>query len=167
MKRFLQIMVMAGVPFGAALGLVGGWKHGLASGLGSGIACGLMFGLAIATFVHVQSKKFARLRPTYEKEGLVLDGGANLGGKGGWLFLTKQRLVFEPHGVNVGAARVEIPLGTITEVRPASGMLVRRFEVLVPGKTYSFLVEKRDQWLESFAPLLGIARATSSRSDAE
>ncbi|HSD91038.1 MAG TPA: hypothetical protein VLB44_26125 [Kofleriaceae bacterium] len=160
MKRFFQLMVMAGVPFGAAIGIVSGLKHGLASGLGSGIACGVMFGLAIATFVHVQSKKFGRLRPLYEKEGLIIDGGANLGGKGGWLFLTKQRLVFEPHGVG-GGSRVEIPLGTISEVRPASGLLVRRFEVVAAGKPLSFLVENRDRWLEAFAPLLGLARATS------
>lgn len=160
MKKFLQLMAIAGIPFGGALGLVTGMKQGVASGVGAGVACGLMFGLAIATFIHVQSKKFGRLRPVYAKEGLAIDAGANLGGKGGWLFLTKQRLVFEPHGLD-GGARVELPLGTITEVRPASGMLRRRFEVVADGKTYSFLVENRDKWLEAFAPLLGIARATS------
>jgi hypothetical protein len=159
MKRFLQVFVMAGVPFGLTLGVVSGLQHGLASGLGAGIGCGLMFGLAIATFMHIQSKKFMRVRPQCDKEGLVIDGGANLGGKGGWLFLTKQRLVFQPHGGNVGASRVEVPLSTIKEVRPGSGKLVRRFEVVTATATYSFLVESRDKWLEAFAPLLGISRA--------
>lgn len=159
MKQTFKIFVLAAVPFGLALGLVNGFRSGLSSGLGSGILCGLIFGGAIAGFVHYQVNKFAKLRPKYEPEGLVIDGGANLGGVGGWLFLTKQRLVFEPHGANnKSAKRVEIPLGNITEVKPASGRLVRRFEVATANTTHSFLVENREKWLESFAPLLGIAR---------
>ena len=89
----------------------------------------------------------------------MLDGGANLGGAGGYLFLTKQRIVFEPHGANSKSAkRVEIPLGDIKEVRPAGGKLVRRFEVVTARGTHSFLVENRDAWLTAFAPLLGIVR---------
>jgi hypothetical protein len=159
MKQTLKIFFLAAIPFGLALGLVNGFRSGLASGVGSGILCGLLFGAAIAGFVHYQSNKFAKLRPKYEPEGLVLDSGANVGGVGGWLFLTKQRLVFEPHGANAKSAkRIEIPLGDIKEVKPGGGKLVRRFEVVTASATHSFLVESRDKWLESFAPLLGIAR---------
>ena len=159
MKHTLKIFLIAAVPFGLSLGLVNGFRSGLSSGLGSGILCGLLFGAAMAGFVHYQSNKFAKLRPKYEPEGLVIDGGANLGGAGGWLFLTKQRLVFEPHGANTKSAkRIEIPLSDIKEVKPASGRLARRFEVATANATHSFLVEHRDKWLESFAPLLGISR---------
>lgn len=159
MKQTLKIFVLAAVPFGLAMGLVNGVRSGLTSGIGSGVIAGLLFGAAIAGFVHYQANKFSKLRPKYEPEGLVIDGGANLGGVGGWLFLTKQRLVFEPHGANAkNAKRVEIPLGDIKEVKPGSGKLVRRFEVATANTSHSFLVENRDKWLESFAPLLGIAR---------
>lgn len=159
MKQTLKIFALASIPFGLAMGLVNGMRSGLSSGLGSGIVTGLLFGAAITAFVRYQSNKFAKLRPKYEPEGLVIDGGANLGGIGGWLFLTKQRLVFEPHGANAkNAKRVEIPLGDIRGVSPGSGKLVRRFEVATANGSHSFLVENRDKWLESFAPLLGIAR---------
>lgn len=158
MKPTLKIFLLAALPFGIAMGLVNGVRSGLTSGLGSGTISGLLFGAAIAGFVHYQSNKFAKLRPKYEPEGLVLDGGANLGGTGGWLFLTKQRLVFEPHGANAKSAkRIEIPLGEIKGVAPGAGRLVRRFEVTAANGTHSFLVENRDKWLEAFAPLLGIA----------
>lgn len=155
MKQTLKIFVLAAVPFGLALGLVTGLRSGLSSGLGAGLICGLLFGVAITGFIHYQTNKFAKLRPKYEPEGLVIDGGANLGGNGGFLFLTKQRLVFEPHGANSKSAkRVEIPLADIKEVKPAGGKLVRRFEVVTATATHSFLVENRDAWLEAFLPLL-------------
>jgi hypothetical protein len=155
MNQTLKVFILAAIPFGLALGLVTGLRSGLSNGLGAGVICGLLFGIAIAGFVHYQTTKFQKLRPKYEAEGLVLDGGANLGGNGGFLFLTKQRLVFEPHGANSKSAkRVEIPLADIKEVKPAGGKLIRRFEVVTAGTTHSFLVENRDAWLEAFLPLL-------------
>jgi len=136
------------------LGLVNGIRNGWQSGLGSGVVCGFLFGFFIAMFLRRQARRFEQLRPQYEPEGILLDGPANLGGAGGWIFLTKQRLVFEPHKLNVGAKRVDVKLGDISEVRPAPGKLVRRFEVVAKGTTHSFLVENREQWLAAFTPLL-------------
>jgi len=157
--RLLKIFALAAIPFGLAMGLVNGIRHGWQSGVGSGVGCGVLFGLLITWFLKRQAQRFEALRPKYEPEGIVLDGGANLGGAGGWLFLTKQRVVFEPHKLNVGAKRVEIPLGDIKEVRPAAGKLVRRFELVTAGATHAFLVEKRDQWLQAFPALLGVKSA--------
>lgn len=153
MKLF-KTMLLAGVPFGLMLGLVNGVRNGWQSGVGSGLICGALFGFLIAFFLRRQAQRFEQLRPQYEPEGIVLDAPANLGGAGGWLILTKQRLVFEPHKLNIGAKRVSVKLGDITEVRPAQGKLVRRFEVVEKGATHSFLVENREQWLAAFTPLL-------------
>ena len=152
--KTLKMMALTGVPFGLMLGLVNGIRNGWQSGLGSGVVCGLLFGFLIAFFLKRQAQRFEQLRPQYEPEGIVLDSPANLGGVGGWLFLTKQRCVFEPHKLNVGAKRVDMKLGDITEVRPAQGKLVRRFEIVAKGAAHSFLVENREQWLAAFTPLL-------------
>jgi hypothetical protein len=154
--RFIKTFALAGIPFGLALGIVNGVRHGWKSGVGSGVACGIVFGFLLAFFMKRQAQRFDKLRPTYEPEGIVLDAPANLGGAGGWLILTKQRLVFEPHKLNLGGKRVEVKLGDITEIRPAAGKLVRRFEVVSRGATHTFLVENRDQWLAAFTPLLGV-----------
>lgn len=153
MKLF-KTMLLAGVPFGLMLGLVNGVRQGWQSGVGSGVVCGAVFGLLIGLFLQRQARRFEKLRPQYEPEGIVLDAPANLGGAGGWLILTKQRLVFEPHKFNMGAKTLSVKLGDITEVRPAHGKLVRRFEVVAQGAAHSFLVENREQWLAAFTPLL-------------
>ena len=153
MKLF-KTMLLAGVPFGLMLGLVNGVRQGWQSGVGSGVLCGALFGFLIAFFLRRQAQRFEKLRPQYEPEGIVLDAPANLGGAGGWLILTKQRLVFEPHKLNVGAKRISVRLADITDVRPAQGKLVRRFEVVEKASTHSFLVENREQWLAAFTRLL-------------
>ena len=158
--RFLKTFLLAAVPFGLALGLVNGIRSGWQSGVGSGVLAGALFGFLITLFIQRQARRFEKLRPKYEPEGIVLDAPANLGGAGGWLILTKKRVVFEPHKMSVGAKLVEIPLGDIKEVRPSTGKLVRRFEIVTAGATHSILVENREQWLAAFTPLLGVtARA--------
>lgn len=157
--RFIKTFALAGIPFGLAMGVVNGIRQGWQSGLGSGIAAGILFGFLLAFFLKRQSQRFEQLRPTYEPEGIVLEAPANLAGAGGWLFLTKQRLVFEPHKLNLGGKRLEVTLGDITDVRPGAGKLVRRFEVLAAGSTHSFLVENREQWLAAFTPLLAVRSA--------
>jgi hypothetical protein len=156
--RFIKTFALAAIPFGTAMGIVNGLRQGWKSGVGSGIVAGILFGFLIAFFLKRQAQRFEQLRPKYEPEGIVLDAPANLGGAGGWLILTKQRLVFEPHKLNTPARakRVDVPLGKITEVRPASGKLVRRFEIVTAGATHSFLVENREQWLAAFTPLLAL-----------
>ncbi|HUS32773.1 MAG TPA: hypothetical protein VMZ53_29935, partial [Kofleriaceae bacterium] len=101
--RHLKTFLIAAIPFGVALGVVNGVRQGWKSGVGSGVLCGLLFGALITWFISRQARRFETLRPKYEPEGIVLDAPANLGGAGGWLILTKQRLVFEPHKLNVGA----------------------------------------------------------------
>jgi hypothetical protein len=163
--RFLKTFALAGIPFGLAMGVVNGLRQGWKSGLGSGVAAGILFGALITFFIMRQARRFEQLRPKYEPEGIVLDAPANLGGAGGWLILTKKRLVFEPHKLNVGAKHVSVPLEKISEVRPATGKLVRRFEVVVPGATHSFLVENREQWLAAFTPLLAVtAKSAGDKS---
>jgi hypothetical protein len=155
--RFAKTFLIAAIPFGLALGLVNGIRSGWQSGVGSGVLCGVLFGGLITWFMHRQARRFEKIRPKYEPEGIVLDAPANLGGTGGWLILTKKRVVFEPHKLNVGGKPVEIPLGEIKEVRPASGKLVRRFELVTATATHSILVENRDQWLAAFTPLLAVS----------
>jgi hypothetical protein len=157
--RWFKTFLLAAIPFGLALGMVNGIRSGWQSGVGSGVLCGILFGGLITWFIQRQARRFEKIRPKYEPEGIVLDAPANLGGAGGWLILTKKRVVFEPHKLNVGAKRVDIPLGDIKEVRPATGKLVRRFDLVTSGATHSILVENREQWLAAFTPLLGVRSA--------
>lgn len=91
-------------------------------------------------------------------ERVLEDGPANRQQKvavGGWLYLTDRRLIFRPHGMNLGfGSPLDLPLGQIAEVSPynvawilPTGLAVARRD----GATERFVVWQgaRAAWLLS------------------
>jgi hypothetical protein len=156
MNTFLKNTLKTGVPFGIFIGIYQGIQPGPPGpwwGPVSGAVGGALFGVTMAAFLRSQAKRATVLREEFAAEGLVLDAGANLGGAGGWLFLTKQRLVFIAHKYNVGtkSKRVEIALPTIAALRELTG-LRRGVEVgTTNAERYTFVVEHREKWIEALS----------------
>jgi hypothetical protein len=152
MSTFWKNAARTGIPFGIFMG----FYQGLAShppsaavGVIAGTASGVLFGGAMAAFMQSQTKKAALLREEFTAEGLLFDAAANLGAKGGWLFLTKRRLVFVPHKLNIGAKRVELELPAIAAMRELTGMR-RGVEIgTTDTQRYTFVVTDRAKWIES------------------
>jgi hypothetical protein len=156
MKTFIRNALMTGVPFGLLMGLA--YAERGTGALAMGIANGVAFGCAMAGFMAWQRKRAAKLRAAYDAEGLVHDGPANFGAAGGWLFLTKQRLVFEPHKLNLGLGkRTELAVADIAGVRAGDGALANKIAIVTTrNQTVQFVVRDRDEWL---AKLPGVKAA--------
>ena len=150
MKTFVRNALAAGVPFGFFMGLF--YSDRGTGALAMGIANGVLFGCAMAWFMARQQKRSATLRAAFSTEGVVHDGAANFGAAGGWLFLTKQRLVFEPHKMNLGLGkRKELALTDIAGVRAGDGVLANKLAVETrDNQTVQFVVRNRDEWLAKF-----------------
>jgi hypothetical protein len=96
-------------------------------------------------------------------ETLIKDGAANLQRGletvGGRLYLTSQRLVFEPHAVNIQTEVAVLPLTAVTGARKCW----TKFLNLIPiapnsiavstteGKDYRFVTWGREAWLAAIA----------------
>lgn len=154
MKNIVKSSLLAGALFGLAMGTYNGLRSGAGAGIASGILMGIVFGLAIAGFMFWNHSKAGAWRKEFEPEGLVRDAPANLGGAGGWLFLTKQRVVWIPHALNVGAKRLELSLGTITGAKPNG----RKLDVHTTAGQKTFLVRESDEWAAAISPALPDAR---------
>lgn len=90
-----------------------------------------------------------------KNEQILVDRAANLfrgiEGVGGRLKITNQRLIFEPHAINIQKQILEVPLNQIKEVNPRNtmgiipnGILVK----LVSGQEYKLVVWKRKELIE-------------------
>jgi len=90
-----------------------------------------------------------------KNEQILVDRAANLfrgiEGVGGRLKITNQRLIFEPHAINIQKQILEVPLNQIKEVSPRNtigivpnGILVK----LVSGQEYKLVVWKRKELIE-------------------
>lgn len=128
MKSFVRTALITGTAFGIPMGAIAGVVVGIARGLSEGfffglvtaVASGLAFGLAMAGFMVIQRRRVARARPEFTGEQLLHDGPANHfrngEGVGGWLYLTKERLLFRSHQFNIQRHESSIPLADIAEV---------------------------------------------------
>lgn len=149
--KFLVNALKLGVPFGALMGLVNASGGSRGSAIVAGVFAGVLFGCAMAGFLAWQTKRSAKLLATFEAEGIVHHGPANHMAAlavGGWLVLTKQRLVFEPHKVNIGGKRIEIAHDDIGGARPGDGVVPNKIAVVTRnGQTLQFVVRNRDEWL--------------------
>jgi len=87
-----------------------------------------------------------------KNEKILADRACNLfrgiEGVGGRLKITNQRLIFEPHAINVQKQILEVPLNQIKEVNTRNtlgfipnGILIK----LVSGQEYKFVVWKREE----------------------
>ena len=135
------------------MGIVSGFSGGLSFGLVTGAASGLAFGLAMAGFMAIQRRRFSRTRPEFRGEELLHDGPANHfvngEGVGGWLFLTRDRLLFRSHQVNIQPHELSVPLADIAEIQPVR--TARIFPnglrlVTRSGREERFVVEAHRRW---------------------
>ena len=147
-QSFLRTFIMTAVPFTIAMGLVFSTSAGLARGLITGAVAGIGFGLAMAGFAAFQSRRFQTFVSSFEAEGIVLDGPANLGSAGGWLVLTTKRLVFQPHNLNVSRQRTEIATDEIAGARCGDGVVPNKIAIVTrANRTVQLVVRNRDAWL--------------------
>jgi hypothetical protein len=88
-------------------------------------------------------------------ERILADRAANLirgmEAVGGRLKITNQRLIFEPHAINIQNQTLEVPLNQVQEIKPRNtlgivpnGILIK----LVSGQEYKFVVWKRKELME-------------------
>jgi hypothetical protein len=163
MKPFAKTALIIGAAFGIPMGLLAGVVVGIARGLSNGVvsglvsapAFGLAFGLSMARFMAIQRRRFAQARPQFTEEQLLHDGPANhfLNGEGvgGWLFLTRERLLFRSHPYNLQPHELSIPLEAIAEVQPVrTAMVLPNGLRLVThsGREERFVVEARLKWCD-------------------
>lgn len=156
MIQFIKKAVSAGIPFGLGAGLLIGLVHGAEVGLAAGGVAALLSGPVVAwAFGNYSEENFGVSDDKYEGEPVVRQGSANhrLKGehRGGWLILTRQRLVFEPHSLNVQDDSVEIPVEEIDSVAKARsmGIIPNRFLVRHTDSSGElFTVSGRNAWIE-------------------
>ena len=90
-----------------------------------------------------------------KNEELLADRVANLfrgmGAVGGRIKITNQRLIFEPHALNIQKQILEVPLNQIKEVSPRNTLLLIPNGILVKlvsGQEYKLVVWKRKELME-------------------
>jgi hypothetical protein len=142
-----------GVLVGVVVAIARGFSFGVSFGLAMAVAAGAAFGLAMAGFMAIQRRRFSRARPEFIGEQLLHDGPANhfLNGEGvgGWLFLTRERLLFRSHQFNVQRHELSVRLTEIAEVQPVR--TARIFPnglrlVTRSGKEERFVVGEHRRW---------------------
>jgi hypothetical protein len=104
--NFINTALMAGFPFGVIMGIFYSWNLGrLAIGIPLGIGVGVLFGLLFALFVRwfVQrtTSRFQADRPDFGSESVLIEGPANHGAVGGYLWITDRRVHFASHSLNI------------------------------------------------------------------
>lgn len=97
--------VITGLLTGGVVGVFAGPSLGIRMGLAVMVASGSLFAVGAWGFANVMARRFAAARTEFAPETLLHDGPANhrRGWEvaGGWLYLTKSRLVFRSHKFNV------------------------------------------------------------------
>ena len=165
MKSFLRTILIAGVPFGIVMGIaigvpaalllgfIGNLSQGVSFVAGISALSGLAFGIGIATFMLIQRRSFTTKREEFTEEGLLHDGPAThliyAEGVGGWLYLTKSRIVFRSHKINIQVHEWSTPLDDIVEVRPVRTVKILPNGLLIvtrSGKNERFVVEGNKKW---------------------
>jgi hypothetical protein len=158
--QFLKTTLVIGFPFGILWGSYMRLEMGPGFGVGVAAVASLLFGVSMAGFqAWVGSSKQRREQMNLELfpgEVIERQGPANhkLGAeyRGGWLFLTDNRLVFRPHVVNFQKEPVDLDRKAVIEVRPVAtlglvpnGLLV----VSKDGREDRFVVSRRKAWVEA------------------
>ena len=164
MSDRLRTAVLAGVPFGLAMGAFFWWQHGVPLGPLLGVAAGVMFGAALARFSHSEAVAQGSAAELEPGELIRHEGPANHftrgDSTGGRLYLTDRRLYFKSHGFNLKDHELTVPLADVAAARATrtlgiipNGLLIERRD----GQRERFVVSGRAAWV---AALSGRARGT-------
>ena len=144
----IAILWLSGLPFAAAAGLAGL----------TALATGTLFAFLIGLFMRSRLATAGTELALEPGERIVHQGAANhfLGaeGRGGRLYLTTSRLVFNPHQFNIQSSGVTIARPDIVRAEPTktlgivpNGLLVH----LRDGRSERFVVNGRAEWVEKLA----------------
>jgi len=159
LSRTMKNTLSTGLPFGLAMGLFFALQRGLLPGLILGAGSGLLFGMLLAAFIELQHR---RMKVTdLDGEPVLHQGPANhwLGAeaRGGWLVLTKHRLVFRSHGKNIQNQGAEVLLADIVACEPRrtlglvpNGMHVRHRD----DRVEKYVLAGRGEWLAALKSVL-------------
>ena len=156
MKEYLKTLLIAGVPFGIIMSLFYSIVNGVNAGIIGGISSGLLFGLLVSVFVQSQKRKFKKVSSEITNgKDVIIDGGANhfIGKEsvGGWLFLTKDEIIFKSHGFNFQRHQLTIGLNQISGVNAIStlGFVPNGLEIIaLNGNNERFVVNNRRVWIK-------------------
>lgn len=162
LKAALMFGVMIGVPLsvlGVCLAITKGRTYiflGIAVGMILGLIGGILFGLFMALFVKCQTIMFKRKRKEIAKEyDIIYDDAANhfVGkeGVGGWLFLTRDRLIFMSHNFNLQNHNSTIPLHTIKSITMCNFLFIFNTGLLIEmndNVIEKFAVNSPSKWVE-------------------
>lgn len=124
-------LAVGGLIVAGALGAVVG---GLAGAAGA---------YAGARYFLAQEMQYAPMRESLQAEGLELNGFARRGRTEGWLFLTKQRLIFVPGKGQDASKGLEINVVDIRAVSETEGRHLGAVSITTTTETVHFDVAKR------------------------
>ena len=151
MRKFLIRAVLAGLPFGIVMGVFVSviFGDGFLLGLATAAFSGAFFGISMASF----QRRGERNPPAFDGENVLFQSLANhfrgVEGVGGWLVLTDQRLLFQPHRLNIQKEEWSVPLPDLIRMEPRRtlGFLPNGLRVVTTTGEERFVVEKRMPWL--------------------
>jgi hypothetical protein len=159
--RLIKNALLAGIPFGLLMGLLFAFMAGIYIGIFLGVVCGLLFGLAIAIFLELMRKNLGSKESHFEGEKIIHQGAANhfqgIEGRGGWLILTSNRLIFKSHGMNIQNQALSLEMQNIANVSAVktagiipNGLLINKKD----GSKEQFVVSGRQEWVKYISPQL-------------
>lgn len=154
MKRFLARAVLAGVPFGVVMGVF--FALTLGNGITLGFGVGAFYGIGMAAAMWAFQKRLEKDPPVVDGEEMLFQAPANhirgIEGVGGWLMLTDQRLVFQPHKLNIQKAEWSVPLSDLIGMEPKRtfGLVANGLRAVTTKGEEHFVVDQRKPWLQEF-----------------
>jgi len=114
-------------------------------GILSGVLFGGLFGLAMQIMAGSLEKKWASKRAEISASKTILvEGGANLDGNGGWLFVTEEGVEYYTHKANFDQRTLIFAHTEIQAIQKEGGKLV----IVANNTKYVFVVNYVDRWLQ-------------------
>ena len=126
-----------------------------------GVFFGIFFGIGFPYINEKLAGKFSKktgikIKPELElNEEIEIEGPANLfrgiEGVGGKIFLTKKKLIFKSHKINIQKGQTNIEYSTIKEIvkRKTAKLIDNGIRIITNnGKEFDFVVNERDLWLD-------------------
>ncbi|MFT3770788.1 MAG: hypothetical protein QM820_35645 [Minicystis sp.] len=154
--NWLRTGLAAGAAFGLFFGIMQGITHANpAGGVAAGLLGGALFGLVIALFARSKSRALAAPAVDEDGETVLFQGPANhvkgMEAVGGKLYLTRARLRFKSHGLNVQVHDESYPIAAVRSVEPTRslGIIPNGLAVVLDdGRREKFVVSGRGEWVE-------------------
>ncbi|HVY48570.1 MAG TPA: hypothetical protein VHB21_21925 [Minicystis sp.] len=163
---WLRTGATAGLAFGVLFGLFQAlMHHDAAGGAAAGVLGGSLFGVVTALIARAKSRELAAPAVDDQGEAVLFQGPANhfkgMEGVGGRLYLTRERLRFKSHRLNVQVHEASYPLDAILSVEPTRtlGLIPNGLAVeLTDGRRERFVVNGRGEWVKRIRGAMGERR---------